>query len=285
VSGYRLIVVPYELGRLRDGVGMGPDRLLEAGAEEALAASGAAVRRELVEIDRSFNETGSGEVDACFELIRHVARQVQQAVMADELPVVLSGSCFVGVGIVAGLAERSPAVVWLDAHSDFNSPDTSIEGYFDGMGLAVLTGSAWQGMLATVPGARPIPESAVVLAGARSFDAPEVARLRDSDVVHVPPDELSELAEAVAAITPAPTGIYLHVDLDVLDLSVARVNVYGAPGGPAAEELCRLVDAVCATSPLRAMSLTAYDPGFDPDGRVPPIAVELLRLLDSRRPR
>ncbi len=133
-------------------------------------------------------------------------------------PVVLSGSCFAGVGVVAGLAEPAPAVVWFDAHADFNTPDTSISGYFDGMGLAVLTGGAWQAMHARVPDARPVPESAVILAGARDFDPPEVRRLEASAVTHLRPEELGGLAGALAAITPAPSGVYLHVDLDVLDI-------------------------------------------------------------------
>jgi arginase len=279
VTAYRLIVVPYELGRLREGVGRGPERLLEMGAEAALAAPGGRVRTELVELEASWSATGIGEVDACFELIRRVAAQVRDALAAEEFPVVLSGSCFAGVGVVAGLAEAVPAVVWFDAHSDFNSPDTTIEGYFDGMGLAVLTGGAWQGMLATVPGARPVSESAVVLAGARSFDPPEVARLRASQVTHLPPAELPGLVRAVRAISPAPSGVYLHVDLDVLDLAEAHVNVYSAPGGPTGRELCDLVADVAGSCPVRAVSLTAYDPQFDPDGRVPPIALDLLTRI------
>ncbi|MGH3140424.1 MAG: arginase family protein [Gaiellales bacterium] len=279
VNAYRLIVVPYELGRLRDGVGNGPERLLAAGAEDALSASGARVRRELVQIDEAFNRTGVGEVDACFELIRLVAGQVREAIAGGEFPVVLSGSCFAGVGVVAGLAEPAPAVVWFDAHSDFNSPDTSIGGYFDGMGLAVLTGGAWQGMLATVPGARPVPESSVVLAGARSFDPPEVVRLEASGVTHLRPQELDGLMVAVGAISPAPSGMYLHVDLDVLDSEVASVNVYAAPGGPNGEELCGMVDGLLRDGRVRAISLTAYDPAFDPDAQVPPIALDLLRVL------
>jgi tripartite-type tricarboxylate transporter receptor subunit TctC len=85
---------------------------------------------------------------------------------------------------------------------------------------------------ATVPGARPVPESSVVLAGARSFDPPEVVRLEASAVTHLRTEELDGLVAAVGAITPAPSGVYLHVDLDVLDTEVARVNVYAAAGGP-----------------------------------------------------
>ena len=285
MTPYRLIVVPYELGRLRDGVGNGPERLLTAGVEAVLAEAGAPVRREVVELDPALNQTGRGEVDACFDLIRQVAEQVRSAVDEGVFPVVLSGSCFAGVGVVAGLAEPAPAVVWLDAHADFNTPDTSISGYFDGMGLAVLTGGAWQAMHARVPGARPVPESAVILAGARDFDPPEVRRLEASAVTHLPPEELGGLAAALAAIAPAPSGVYLHVDLDVLDIDVARVNIYGAAGGPSGAELAHLVGTVCRESRVRALSLTAYDPAFDPEGRVPPIALDLLRVLvESRSP-
>jgi arginase len=83
----------------------------------------------------------------------------------------------------------------------------------------------------------------------------------------------------VRAISPAPTAVYLHLDLDVLDLAEAHVNVYGAAGGPTGRELCDLVSEVVRECPVRAVSLTAYDPAFDPDDRVPPIALELLGRL------
>jgi len=161
-----VIVVPYELGRLGEGVGGGPDALLAAGAQAALASGGGRVGVELVELDPRFGSSGHGEADACFELIRLVREQVAGTVREGALPVVLSGSCFVAVGVVAGLGPPPPAVVWLDAHSDFNTPETTFEGYFDGMGLAVLTGGAWQAMHARVPGAVPVAEQSVVLAGA-----------------------------------------------------------------------------------------------------------------------
>ena len=82
-----------------------------------------------------------------------------------------------------------------------------------------------------------------------------------------------------SAISPAPSGVYLHVDLDVLDTEVAHVNVYAAAGGLTGARLADLVGAICRESPVRALSLTAYDPGFDPEGRVPPIALDLLRVV------
>lgn len=264
-TAFRVIGMPYEVGRLRDGVGRGPEHLLAHGAEAALASGGATVTTELIELDAPEDN----EVDTSFELMRRVSARVSDAVAADAFPVILSGSCFAAVGVVGGLGERVSHVAWLDAHGDFNNPETAIYGYLDGMGSAIITGSAWQGLYATVPGARPLPERALVLAGARAFDPPEEERLKASDVAQI---EVDELVDTLAGLEPA--GLYLHIDLDVLD---ERVNVYSAPGGPTADELVATTEAILARFPVRAMSLTAYDPACDPENKIPPIATALLR--------
>jgi arginase len=268
--------MPYELGRLRDGVGRGPEHLLALGAGEALASGGATVHAEVIEL----GEPEDNEVDTSFELMRQVSARVKGAVEEGAFPVVLSGSCFAAVGVVAGLGERASSVVWLDAHGDFNNPETAVFGYLDGMGTAILTGSAWQGLHATVPGARPLPESSLVLAGARAFDPPEERRLDASAVVRVPATA-DALVPAVEALDPA--GLSVHVDLDVLDVEEARVNIYSAPGGVTADQLETLVGALLERFPVQAFSLTAYDPNCDPEDRVAPIAMRLLRLVAERR--
>jgi arginase len=281
-----VLVAPYELGRLRDGVGRGPEHLLAAGAEDVLAANGAHVRRELIEIDDRFTHTGLGDEDAGFELIRRVADGVR-AVRADgAFPVLLTGSCFAGVGVVAGLDEPSPGVVWLDAHGDFNEPSTAHYGYFDGMGLSVMTGGAWRALLATVPGARPVAETAVVLAGAHvPDDPPEAVRIEASQIVHLLPERLrspEQLVQAVEGLTPAISGLYVHVDLDVLDSTIAPVNVYAEPGGLDGDQLVAAVTALLDRFAVRAISLASYDPGYDAEDRVPAIALRLLRAVADR---
>lgn len=274
------------MGRLRKGVGRGPERLLDSGAEQALASAGATVTSEVIELGWDFNErSGSGEDAACFELMGLISKRVEAARLDGAFPVVLAGSCFASVGIVAGLGEHAPGVVWLDAHSDFNTPDITVEGYLDGMGLAILTGGAWQAMAASIPGHEPVPESSALLVGARDFDEAEKRRLDASGVSLVGPAELRSadaLLAAIDGLDPEPTGLYLHVDLDVLDADQANVNVYSAPGGVTADELEALVTAVLEHHPVRAMSLTSYDPERDPDGRVPPIAARLLGALGER---
>jgi arginase len=276
------VVVPYELGRLRNGVGCGPERLLELGAEAALASNGATVRTDVIEIDARFGATGLGDGDAAFELIRLIADRVRAAREDGAFPVVLSGSCFAAIAVVAGLDEASPGVVWFDAHADFNEPTTTLSGYFDGLGLTILTGGAYQALLATVPGARPVPESAVVLAAARALDPPEEPRLRASRIEHLTAAQLGStesLVNAVAGLDPKITGLYVHIDLDVLDSAVAQANIYAAPNGLDADQLDGLLGALLRTFPVRAVSLTCYDPAYDVDSRVPPIALRLLGTI------
>jgi arginase len=279
VSEIRVIVMPYELGRHREGVGRGPERLLELGAEHALGTRGAPVRTELVE----FTDTYSSEVNTCFALIGKVSENVRAAVDEGAFPVVLSGSCFAAVGVVAGMGERSPGVVWFDAHGDFNTPDSTVFGYFDGMGVAILTGEAWPAMRAEVPGDGPIAETAIALVGARDFDPGEEARLRASQITHVPAERLDgPEAVADAAEKLGASGLYLHLDLDVLDRDEAPVNVYSAPHGPSAGQLEARVGELLERFPVRAVSLTAYDPECDPDGKVPPIALRVIEMVARR---
>jgi arginase len=286
VTEIRLLAVPYEVGALRMGVGRGPERLLEAGAEDALGSRGADVRLEMVELrEHRRDESGASEAGAGFELIRLVASRVREAVADGAYPVLLSGSCFAGLGMVTGLDEKSPGVVWFDAHGDFNTPESSIDGYFDGMGLAILTGSGWGTMVNTVSEVRTVPETAAVLAGARDFDPLERLRLESSDVRHLPPAQIGAddaVAGAVGEMDPAPTGLYVHVDLDVLDSDEAKVNIYSTADGVTAAQLEAQVRSLLERCHVRALSLTAYDPKVDVDELVPPIAMRLLEALADR---
>jgi arginase len=281
----RLIAVPYEVGALRMGVGRGAERLLEAGAQDTLKGSGAEVSLEVLELaDDGRDRSGASEAKASFDLIQLVASRVKDAVDAGAFPVLLSGSCFAGLGMVTGIDETSPGVVWFDAHADFNTPDSTIEGYFDGMGVAILTGEAWEAM-ADQSGVATVPESAVLLAGARDFDPIEQQRVEASSLRYLPPSEIAaddSVARVAEQLDPSPTGLYLHIDLDVLDADEARVNIYSAPDGLSADQLVAQVRSLLDSCSVRGVSLTAYDPEVDGEERVPPIAMRLLELVAER---
>jgi arginase len=286
MTDIRLLAVPYETGAPRMGVGRGPERLLESGAEAALGSHGAQVALEVIELqEHERDASGASEAGAGFELIRLVAARARQAIADGAFPVLLSGSCFAGLGMVVGMDEPSPGVVWFDAHGDFNTPDSSIDGYFDGMGVAMLTGEAWRSLSESSMDGTVVPESAIVLAGARDFDPQEQQRLERSGVRHLSPAKIDaddSVAQAVEELNPAVTGLYLHLDLDVLDSGEAKVNIYSAPDGISAEQLVTQVGSLLEACPVRAVSLTAYDPAVDSEGQVPPIAMRVLEVVAER---
>lgn len=263
-----LIQVPYHLGREGVGMGAGPEHLVEHGAAEALAGAGHDV--EVVRVVRRNGETN--EVGASFEVVRRVADVVAEAVAQGAFPLVLSGNCMSSIGIVAGLG-RDVGVVWLDAHPDFNTPDSSLSGFADGMGLSILTRTGWQALRETIPGYRSVAESNVVLIGIRDISPGERKRLHGSEV-ELPGS--AEVEDALDRLRDRVEDVYLHLDLDVLDPSEGRANEYAAPDGLARTDVDRIVAAVGERFTLRAAAVTAYDPAADPEQRIPPTAVGLM---------
>lgn len=256
-------------------MGAGPDRIVAAGAVDALAAAGHEV--EVVRIVSQREETN--EVGASFELLRRLSEAVSAALERGAFPVVLAGNCVSSVGTVAGLG-RDVGVVWLDAHADFNTSDTSASGFLDGMGASLLTGTGWLELRESVPGYRAVEEENVVLVGIRDVDDAERERLEASAVHVVPPAATDPGAdEALDGLRERIRDVYLHIDLDVLDPSEGRANAWAAPGGLNAAEVARIVDAVAERLTLRAAALTAYDPAADGDGTIPAIATALLTRI------
>ena len=143
-------------------------------------------------------------------------------------PLVLSGDCPTARAAVAGLQRRHRdlAVVWLDAHGDFNTPAITTSGYLGGMALAMLTGRTPE-LFGDALGLRPVADTSVVLADARDLDPAERDALTASQVRRVPADP--------AAITSALDGlgrtpVYLHLDMDVIDS--AQLPGLRFPSGP-----------------------------------------------------
>ena len=267
-----LVTAPYDLGHEGVSVGAGPDRLLDEGAVEALEAAGHEV--DVVRVVPQIDSTN--EIGASFEIVRRVSDTVSHAVEDGAFPIVLSGNCLSSIGIVAGLG-RDVGIVWLDAHADFNTPESSLSGFADGMGLAVLTGSSWNTLRETVPGYRIVPEENAVLVGIRDVDDGEQARLDGSPLQVVAPDDAVE--PALETLRSRIEDVYLHIDLDVLDPSEGRANHFAAPGGLTADAVEQVVSAVTGRLSVRAAALTSYDPAADTDGRIPPIGNRLLTRI------
>ncbi|HKG90733.1 MAG TPA: arginase family protein [Gemmatimonadaceae bacterium] len=279
----RLIVVPYDSAHEETRMGRGPGALLQGGLVDGLRAAGHEVAVWRVEAPGEFRT----EVGSAFALARLIAAQVRAASEAGELPLVLAGNCNSCLGTLAGLGASPPTgVLWLDAHGDFNTPDTTASGFFDGMALATATGRCWPAMTATIDGWSPVPDAHVVHAGARDLDDAERELLADSGVAMVEAGKLARegvsaaLGPCLDALARRVRRVYLHVDLDVLDPDDAgRANGYAPAGGLAVDEAETLVSYVGRRFTIAAAALTAYDPACDPDERVVDSVHRIARAL------
>lgn len=133
-----VIQVPYAMGYEHHSGSKGAQRYVQAGVQRLLESRGMAVTMKLVERGTPFRDTAS----ASSAVNKELAQVVQQAIAAQQLPLVLAGSCDVSLGILAGFDHTRCGVVWVDAHADFNTPDSTVSGFFAGMSLSIITGIA-----------------------------------------------------------------------------------------------------------------------------------------------
>jgi arginase len=275
MSDARLIAVPYDSGVRGWRMGAGPDRLLASGLEARLRAAGHAVSTEHVELPAS---AATAEIAATFTLAAQLADRVRAARAEGALPIVLAGNCASAIGTLSGLDEATPAILWLDAHADLNTPDTTRSGFLDGMALAIATGRCWGAMAAAVPGFRPIPDDNVCLIGTRDLDPAEIDLLDASRIAAVHPHyAFLHLTPALDAVRGRAETAYLHIDLDVLDPEEGRANQFATPGGFLLGQMMAVIWSIRQRFEIGAVALTAYDPTGDPDGRICAAAEVILR--------
>jgi arginase len=213
------------------------------------------------------DESGA-EIRRVMELIRTLANRVRRTIKEGAFPLVLAGNCNSALGTTAGAGMDDLGVVWFDAHADFDDPEENTSGFFDVMGLAMLTGRGWRALRGTIPGHVPVPERNVVLAGIRDLEDYQRRRVERSEVLAIPgaidPDRFEE---ALARLAPCVSSVYLHVDLDSIDARLVRANEYAATGGPSVDRLAQCIRSACGRFEIAAAAITAYDPAADPDHR------------------
>lgn len=189
-------------------------------------------------------------------LHRPIADFVAQSVKEGMLPVSVAGDCVAALPVMAGLQRvgLDPLLVWLDAHGDFNTPETSPGGFLGGMPLAMMAGRGDQSLVRAC-GLHPVPESSIRLVGARDLDDQEAIALEASQVVRLDLHQIARLA------TQRP--VHLHIDNDVLDAAVVPANNFPVPGGPGLEAVAQACSALARTARIAALSFSGWN------GRLP----------------
>jgi arginase len=252
----RYFTLPYDCGQRGLRMGAGPLRLVEAlgvDAEEIAPAS-----------------PYPQEVRTSFELYRALAARVAAA---DDFPVIFSGHCGAAIGAAAGVGVDDLAILWFDAHGDYNTPDTTDTGFLDGMCLAVATGRCWHALARSIPGFAPVDPRRVVHLGARDFSPGEREALV-ADGVHMGP-----LFDGVDA-----TRILVHVDLDVIDARYGRANLYACEGGLSPDEVLDVTAQARSRFTIAGLVIASYDPTCDTDGRIAEAAMRIVRALTAPAP-
>jgi arginase len=206
-------------------------------------------RAPLAELDGAAVLTPSvSEADPAAAVCLAVADAVAGAA-ADETPLLVLGDCLTALGVLAGLQRGGchARLVWVDAHGDFNTPQTSESGYVGGMPLAMSVG---RGDLAlpSLLGLEPLAEADVALVGARDLDAAESVALCSSAVT------LAALAD-LRRVIRGPRPVYLHVDVDVVDPAEVPAFQFAAPGGPSPGALVDILAEAAQGANLAAVSI------------------------------
>jgi arginase len=188
---------------------------------------------------------------------------VAKAVELGERPICIVGDCCQPIAVLAGLqrAGLAPMVVWLDAHGDFNTHETTISGYVAGMSIAMITGRGNQ-TLVEAAGLKPLSDTDIILADARDLDVKERELLEQSKVTHL--TDINEVVERVAA---SDRPFYVHFDVDVIDSNEAPAQQYPVPGGPGIETLRNAAARLHQTGRLAAASMNPWAVDKDTDGR------------------
>jgi arginase len=275
-----LIEVPSHAGDDRHPSSRGPQRLLDAGVTELFVSRGVAVTVERAGREKAFRDTASSSA----EVNRQLAGIVREAVAEGRFPVALAGSCNSCLGVLAGFEHARCGAVWVDAHADFNTPDSTTSGFFAGMSAAVIVGHCYGDYWGQIGDNTPLAENAIAMFGVRDL-SPEAERerLQQSEIRVVGwrdgrPDEdvlpvLDDLARTV-------DDVYLHIDFDAFAPELAPgIADDPQPGGLTLEQGAAIVDAAGERFRIRAVTLATYAPDQDLEERTLRLALSLVERV------
>lgn len=273
-----VIKQPYNGARNVPEISMNPDYIHAAGLERLIAEWGGELIRPVQGIMLSEEqERQYGAWNRLALANGNFAEAVRQGRRDDLLTVGLEANCNGLLGMLAGLKydangdERRVGLVFIDAHGDFNVPETTLSGMLGGMPVAIAAGHALHNVRTTSGLQEPLPMNQILWGGVRDLDPLEAERFRDYDVRQFSVADIRELSASLRRqmdeLSDNVDAIYVHIDMDVLDPDEVPGHDLAVADGPSSKDLAEAMALMFSYPKAEALGLASTPSGaLDPRG-------------------
>ncbi len=291
-----IIGVPIDLGADRRGVDMGPSAIRYAHLQQKLEALGHAVE-DKGNIDVPIAETCAitdaklKYIDCIVPMARRAAGAVATCMQAGHFPLVLGGDHSLALGSIRGAARgRHLGLLWIDAHADFNTEETTPSGNIHGMPLSALSGLGDQRLRQLWDERTPVVDPKhIAVIGARDLDPGEKENLRTAGVMVMGMEQIDRLGMAGAMeraldrVCEGTDGIYVSFDMDAIDPQQAPGVGTPVPAGLTTREGHVACELVGETGKLVGMDMVEVNPILDARNQTAALAVEFVLSALGKR--
>jgi arginase len=291
-----IIGVPIDLGADRRGVDMGPSAIRYSQLQQKLEELGYQVEDQgnvevpIAEMCRITNPKLK-YMDCIIPMSRRVAGAVATSMQAGHFPLVLGGDHSLSIGSIRGAAKnRKIGVIWLDAHADFNTDQTTPSGNIHGMSLAALSGLGDKSLVQLWDETVPVIDPAkIAIIGARDLDPGEKKNLKETGAMVMSMEQVDRFGmvtvveKAIEHISRDVDGIYLSLDLDALDPQHAPGVGTPVPAGLTQREAHLACEMIAETNLLIGMDVVEVNPILDVHNQTAKLAVEFALSALGRR--
>jgi arginase len=289
----RIIGVPMDLGQSRRGVDMGPSALRVAGLQARLKQLGHTVE-DIGNISvKQAEEMPYGEKRAKYmaeiaETCKDLAEIVQKSLEEGFVPLVLGGDHSIAAGAVTGVAahfrklKKQIGYIWLDAHGDMNTPESSPSGNVHGMPLAAVMGYGAPELVDLLGFKPKVEPQNIVLVGVRDLDTQERRLVKKSGVRVFTMRDIDErgmrevMADALKYATDDTDGISVSLDMDFVDPSDAPGVGTPVRGGVTYREAHLAMEMIADSDAMASMEIVEINPVIDEHNRTALLGVELI---------
>jgi len=292
-----IIGVPIDLGADRRGVDMGPSAIRSARLRQQLEILGCTVEDKgnlevLIAEMCNVDEPKLKYIDCIVPMVRRAAGAVATSLQAGHFPIVLGGDHSLALGSIYGAAKiKKTGVIWVDAHGDFNTPETTPSGNIHGMPLAALCGLG-DPRLVQLWDNEPTPiidPRRVVIIGARDLDPGEKVNLREAGIMVLGMEQIDRIGmfeamqKAIEHVSQGTDGIYLSFDVDALDPRHAPGVGTPVAGGLTYREALLACELLAETGKLIGLDMVEVNPILDTQNQTAELAVALILSALGRR--